>query len=241
MADNLHKGHRVRLRKRYLETGLKGFADVNILEFLLTYPIARGDTNPLAHRLLQEGKTLKGVLDMPHDQLIAIDGIGEHTAIFLELLQDVVKTYRLQERDQESVVIILDTVEKCGHYITPHFMGYREEAVFLLCLDAACKPLDCRELSRGSVNSANISVRKVVELALSKNATTVVLAHNHTSGIALPSVEDEQTTHLMRAALDAVGIPLVDHIIVSGSDFVSMAQSGFFDRIPPKRGDFYGI
>ena len=110
----------------------------------------------------------------------------------------------------------------------PYFFGERDEVVYLLCLDAKCKVLDCRMLFRGGVNSAGVSVRKIVETALACNATSVVLAHNHTSGIALPSKEDEATTRQIRTALDAVGILLADHIIVADDDFVSMADSGFF-------------
>ena len=97
--------------------------------------------------------------------------------------------------------------------------------VWLLCLDAKMVPIDCRLLFRGSVNAANISIRKVVEVALACNATFVVLAHNHTSGLALPSREDVRTTQRLRVALDAVGILLCDHIIVAGDDFVSMSDS----------------
>ena len=98
--------------------------------------------------------------------------------------------------------------------------------MFLLCLDAKCKVLCCKEIGEGSVNSASISVRKVVETALSANATTVVLAHNHPSGIAVPSNEDIQTTRRIAAALNAVEIYLADHIVVADGDYVSMVQSG---------------
>ena len=98
--------------------------------------------------------------------------------------------------------------------------------MFLLCLDAKCKVLCCKEIGEGSVNTASISVRKVVETALSANATTVVLAHNHPSGIAVPSNEDIQTTQRIAAALNAVEVYLADHIVVADGDYVSMVQSG---------------
>ena len=101
------------------------------------------------------------------------------------------------------------------------------ETVFLLCLDAKCKVLCCREIGQGSVNSAGISVRKIVEVALGANATTVVLAHNHPSGLALPSAEDIQTTRRVAAALKAVEVHLADHIVVADGDYVSMVQSGY--------------
>ena len=98
----------------------------------------------------------------------------------------------------------------------------------LLCLDAKRSPLACRIVSQGSVNSAEISIRKVVEAALAVNATSVVLAHNHPSGIALPSMEDVVTTKRMAVALDAVGITLDDHVVVADRDYVSLVQSGYY-------------
>ena len=130
--------------------------------------------------------------------------------------------------DRTSYEQVLDSTEKAGAFLVPYFFGARDEMVYLLCLDAKCKVLDCRMLSVGGVNTASVSVRKIVEAALACNATSVVLAHNHTSGIALPSKEDEATTRQIRTALDAVGILLADHIIVADDDFVSMADSGFF-------------
>ena len=100
--------------------------------------------------------------------------------------------------------------------------------MFLLCLDAKCKVLCCKEVGEGSVNSAGVPIRRIVEVALGVNATTVVLAHNHPSGIAIPSCDDIQTTLRVAAALDAVEITLADHIVVADGDFVSMVQSGYY-------------
>jgi DNA repair protein RadC len=77
-----------------------------------------------------------------------------------------------------------------------------------------------------------VPIRKIVELALSANATTVILAHNHPSGIAIPSEEDKEATERLAVALNAMDIILADHVVVPDEDFVSLAQSGIFD---PKR------
>lgn len=122
---------------------------------------------------------------------------------------------------------ILTSTAQCGQYLTPFFYGAVEEQVYLLCLDAKCKALDCILVQSGDVNSAGISVRKVVKAALDANATSVVLAHNHPSGVALPSEEDKRVTQVIRDALDAVDVLLADHIIVADGDFVSLAD----DRI----------
>ena len=123
---------------------------------------------------------------------------------------------------------ILRTIDQCGNYLVPYFFGREQETVFMLCLDAKCKVLCCKMVGEGSVNSANIPVRRVVEMALAANATTVVLAHNHPSGLAIPSADDIQTTQKIAAALATVEIILADHIVVSKDDYVSITQSNFY-------------
>jgi len=128
--------------------------------------------------------------------------------------------------NRSTQTVFLTSIRRCGEYLLPFFFGRRNETVYLLCLDAKCKVLSCREVGEGSVNSANVPIRRIVEMALAANATSVILAHNHPSGIALPSPEDVTTTHRVAAALATVDIQLVDHIVVADDDFVSMVQSG---------------
>ena len=108
------------------------------------------------------------------------------------------------------------------------FKNQRNETVYLLCLDAKCKLLCCKKVGEGSINSASVPVRRIVEIALGANATSVVLAHNHPSGLAIPSDEDKLTTRRIALALEAVEIRLVDHIIVAEDDYTSLAQSGMY-------------
>ena len=222
---SVHEGHRERLKRRFLQEGLDNFDEIQVLELLLFYAIPRRDTNPLAHRLLDQFGSLAGVLESPASTLGQVPGIGENAATLLQLITAVSRYYMIC---RASVGQPLNTVERCGAYLTPRFFGLRDEAVCALCLDAKCKPLACRILGQGSVNAAGVPIRKIVEFALSANATSVVLAHNHPSGIALPSQADIAATERLSVALDAVGIILADHIIVSDEDFVSMAASGVF-------------
>ena len=221
---SIHDGHRQRLKERFLQGGLDNFTDVQVLELVLFYCIPRKDTNPIAHALLDHFGSLSQVLEASVEELQKVPGIGENTAIYLTMLTQVGRYY-LVDRSQREV--ILPTIDKCGAYLVPYFFGRSTETVFLLCLDAKCKVLCCREIGQGSVNSAGISVRKIVEVALGANATTVVLAHNHPSGLALPSAEDIQTTRRVAAALHAVEVHLADHIVVADGDYVSMVQSGY--------------
>jgi len=231
-TETIHNGHRERLKKRFLEEGLDHFTDIQVLELLLFYAIPRSDTNPIAHRLLAHFGSLAHVLEADVEELKKVSGIKDHAATLLALVIDLCRYYQVNCARQMEV---LTTLEDCGKYLVPCFFGRTRETVFLLCLDAKCKVLCCREIGEGTVNTAAISVRKVVETALEANATTVVLAHNHPSGIAVPSHEDIQTTRRIAAALHAVEIHLADHIVVAEGDYVSMVQSGcrFDDYLLP--------
>ena len=225
MGDaSIHTGHRERLKRRFREEGLDNFTDIQALELLLFYSIPRVDTNPIAHALLEHFGSLSQVLEASIEELQKVKGISEHTAILLQLIPQLGRYYQV---DCSQRIEVLTSLDACGAYLVPRFFGRNKETVFLLCLDAKCKVLCCKEIGEGSVNSASISVRKVVETALAANASSVVLAHNHPSGIALPSDEDVQTTRRIAAALSAVEIQLVDHIVVAEGDYVSMVQSGY--------------
>ncbi len=222
---SIHSGHRQRLKDRFRREGLDNFDELYVLELLLFYCIPQKDTNPLAHRLLDHFGSLAGVLDATAEELEKVDGVGQNVSTFLSLITQVGRYYQVKRAEPGE---ILRTIEQCGNYLVPYFFGRERETVFMLCLDAKCKVLCCKKIGEGSVNSANVPIRRVVELALGANATTVVLAHNHPSGLAIPSADDVQTTHRVAAALEAVEITLADHIVVSRDDYVSIVQSQYY-------------
>lgn len=222
--SGIHDGHRARLKKRFLNHGLDNFDDHNALELLLFHSVPRRDTNELAHALIDRFGSLSEVFDAPVEELMKVSGIGEASALLIKLVPQMSRRYLISRTAPDK---ILSSTRKAGEYITPYFFGERDEVVYMVCLDAKFKVIACRMLARGSVNSANINVRKVVETALSFNSTSVILAHNHTSGIAFPSNEDKATTRRVLDALRAVDINLSDHIIVADDDFFSFADHDF--------------
>ncbi|PKM72902.1 MAG: hypothetical protein CVU91_07715 [Firmicutes bacterium HGW-Firmicutes-16] len=222
----VHDGHRERMKKKLLEQGLDVFDDHNVLELLLFYSMPRRDTNPLAHELLNTFGSLEAVFEAPADELSKVSGIGENSVTLLKLIPEVSRRYII---DKNRFDDILDSSKKTGEYLAARYMYERDEVVYVICLDAKCKIICCKELFRGVANSAEISIRKIAELALAKNATSVIISHNHTSGIALPSMEDEITTKKLKTALVSMGITLADHIIVADGDFISMADSRLLD------------
>ena len=222
---SIHDGHRQRLKDRFRQEGLDKFDEIQVLELLLFYAIPQRDTNPLAHRLLEHFGSLAQVLEAPAEELEKVSGVGANVATLLSLTTALARYYMVSRGNQTAV---LTSTEMCGDYLLPYFVGRRNETVFLLCLDAKCKVLGCKEVGEGSVNSASVPIRRIVEMALSMNATSVVLAHNHPSGLAIPSGEDVQTTRRLAVALDTVDITLADHVVVADDDYVSMAQSGLY-------------
>ena len=219
---SIHDGHRQRLKDRFLREGLDGFTDIQVLELLLFYAVPRRDTNPIAHALLERFGSLAKVLDAPVVKLTQVDGISENGATFLKLVREIERRYALSQGEE----IILNTIDDCCEYLSRFFKGKKNETVFLLSLDAKLKMLSCREVGEGSVNYASVPIRRVVEMALDDGATSVILAHNHPSGIAIPSNDDIQTTRRLAMALSTVEIQLADHIVVAEDEYVSMVQSG---------------
>ncbi len=225
----LHAGHRQRMKERFIKHGLETFDDHNVLEILLFYAIPRGDINPLAHELMNRFGKLSDVFDAPIEELKKVNGMGDNAAALIKLIPQISRRYMISRAISQEDVYLTDS-KKAGRFIVPYFYGAREETVYMICLDAKCKVLNCRIMFKGEVNSANVSMRKIVENALAYSATSVIMAHNHPSGIALPSKEDERTTERIIDALGAVDIVLADHIVVADEDFVSMADNGFFRR-----------
>ena len=219
-------GHRQRVKERFRKEGLDHFDEVHALELLLFYAKPRVDTKPLARALLDRFGSFSQVLEATPVELEGVEGVGENISTFLMLVREAGRYYQISS---ESPRVALKTPEEYGKYMVSRFYGRRNETVFMLCLDAKGKLLNCQMIGEGDVNSANIPVRKMVELALAANATVVVLGHNHPSGYAVPSIEDKMTTANLATALGAMGIVLADHIIVADGDYISMVQSKMHD------------
>ena len=221
----IHDGHREKMRRRFLSGGLEQFADHEALELLLYYAIPRRDTNPIAHALIDRYGSLSAVLAAPVEDLQKVEGIGESAAILLKLVPRLCAKARLADADRQE--LILNTASRAGAYLLERFYGEQNEVIYQLCLDRKGKLLACKKLGEGSIASAALDVRKLVENAILHSASSVVLAHNHPSGIASPSHEDYAATDRARNALETIGVALADHIIVADGDFGALAGGGY--------------
>ena len=209
----VHEGHRDRMKREFLQGGLRHFSEPRVLELLLFYSRLQGDVNPLAHRLLAPRH---------HVDKTYFPGVGENTVVLLKLIPAVAARYLASRTSAD--VIISDSASLRTLFL-PYFFGARNEMSFLACFDGKLKLLGVRLLSEGSPSANEISLRKIATEALALGATAVVLAHNHPSGIATPSQEDIFITHYIRDALQPLGITLYDHVIMTDDDMVSLKDS----------------
>jgi DNA repair protein RadC len=214
-----HEGHRQRLKNRFLSDGLDSFETHNILELLLFYSIPQKDTNGIAHALLDTFGSLKGVFEADFEELIKIDGVKENTATLLKLIPEVTRAYFHEEMEEEK---IFDTAEKIGKYFISKYIGETNEVVYAMLLNNSYGLLDVIRIHEGSVNSAKVSPRKIVDEVVRHNAAMVVIAHNHPNGLAVPSMEDIDTTSSLFSSLSSLDITLIEHFLVAGREFLPL-------------------
>ena len=129
MSGNVHEGHRARLKGKYLEHGLGSFTDVEALELLLFFAIPRANTNELAHALLERYGSIRGVLDAPAGDLVAVPGIGDNAAHFLETIREALKRYITSPNKETNYIF---SSSDAGKYFVPILRYETTEKVFLM-------------------------------------------------------------------------------------------------------------
>ena len=220
----LHDGHRNRLKNRFLNEGLTNFEDHNVLELLLFYSIPRSDTNEIAHELLNKFGSLHGVFEAGMEDLMSVNGISRHSAVLIKMIPELFVVYG---RDKVRDIQKINSSDDAKQFFIPRFYGKVREQVQLVLLDDKMNIIKWVKIYEGSVNSANVPIRKIVEIAIENRATNVIIAHNHPTGLILPSKDDLRATAKVREALALVDIKLLDHVIVSDNEAASLKDSGY--------------
>ncbi len=222
-ALSMHEGHRNRLKTRFLEEGLDGFEDHQILELLLFYVIPRRDTNEIAHRLLKKYGSLSGVFEADPKDLATTPGVGDNSAVLLVLIRSLARIYL---KDRWGNRPTLNSTAKAGEYVLTLCAGRTYEVFYVICLDAQYHVIYPALVHEGTIDQAPVYPRIIVETALRHKAHSVILAHNHPGGSPEPSPQDIEVTKRIRHALEPISIAVVDHIIAAGEVFVSCAGKG---------------
>lgn len=214
------------MKNRFLNEGMRHFADHEILEMLLYYAIPKKDTNALAHILLERFGSLHLVFEADYQELCSVEGVGKHTAMLLRMIPDLLRAYQVSQT--RGKLLMLKEPESIVEYLRPRFFGRTREEMFLLCFDDGGGLVYDGVLFEGTVNAVQVHMRELIGVVLRVGATNVILAHNHPKGLAIPSSDDLAVTYMVDKGLRVVGARLVDHFIVTVDDAMSMRASGYF-------------
>jgi DNA repair protein RadC len=214
---------RAELLAHYQTSDLQGFSDRNMLEMLLHFAIPYRNTAGIADDLLAQFGNLPSILNAGIHQTINVPGMTLESSVLIDMVMKVAQ--RAVERQNEATDL-LDTDEKVGAFLLRKFFGMTRETLLLLCLDNSCRLISCTQLSKGVSNRTGIDLRTICETAFRCNAPVAILAHNHPGGRAYPSDEDIRVTRRIQEMLHQLDIELVDHFIIAGDQWKSMAKMG---------------
>ena len=235
LPENVPVGHRKRLRERFIKSGLEGFADYEVVELLLSLGTPRKDCKPQAKEALKRFKTLRGVLSASMEELQQIKGIGPHSAFGIKLMQDVARKY-LKEQIIDKPVF--QSSQEIFDYLYHSMRDLKTEVFKVIYLTSQNQIIDTSDLVEGTVNSATVAPRKIVEQALSHNAVALIFAHNHPSGNCEPSKSDKDITRDLVFAGSTVQIKILDHLIIGDNRYFSFAGEGLISQYEM---DFLGL
>ena len=203
------------MKERFLKDGnFDSFSDVNILEMLLFYAIPMKDTNPIAHALLDKFGSLDCVFNASYDSILSVPGVTPNAASLISMVPSLTKVYFDCATSQTDSIT---SSAQASQYLIPKFIGLTHETLYLIALNKRGKILKFALISSGNASSTDSDIRKIVSILLDCKATAAIISHNHPNGLCVPS-----------RVLSSVDIRLVDHIIISGKEYFSLASNSRF-------------
>lgn len=224
----IHNGHRKRVKQRYIEEGFDAFSDHEIIELILFYCIPQKNTNELAHRIVNEFGNLHDLLEADPRDIVRRCGVTLNVAILISLMAPLSRRYLKQKWGNRPV---LNSSTKAGNYAISLFAGRVYECFYVICLNSQNRVNYAALVHEGTINEAPVYPRIIVETALRHKANSIVLAHNHPGGSLKASNADIDVTRKICQAMKPLSIGVVDHIIVAGDQYISLAEQGIIDTL----------
>ena len=223
------EGHRQRLRDKFLAQGIEAFTDAEIIELLLTFGTPRSDCKEAARALLAQFGSLPAVLDAAPVQLQQVKGVGPKNTFALHFIQGVARRYLHQRVVGKEYV---RSSREVADYLIHSMRGLQHEVLTVVFLDAAHAVIDAAVVAEGTVTVNTIYPRELVKAALARNASALVIAHNHPSGSLTPSRQDSELTRSLYLVCSFMHLDLLDHLIIGAGDQVySFADQGLMATI----------
>ncbi len=222
---NMHAGHRDRLLDLVYECGLDKVSKVQQMEFILFYLFPRGDTNPLAHRLLDKFENVSNSMNASLSELTSIYGIGPRTAKYLKLMPEA---YHLYSSELLGDRIDLTKFYSMCDYCEDLVRTNNTEALYIIALTARGKVIRKSRLARGSFNYVTISAEAVASFIFSTKPAFVIMVHNHPGGLARASEGDLTGHKRMRHLVNVHDCILADHLIIGENGIYSLNKMRYY-------------
>jgi DNA repair protein RadC len=217
-------GHRERMRDRLLDRGPDGIADYELLEMLLFFAQPKGDTKPVAKRLINQFGSYGNALAAPARALEAVEGVGRHSVAALKLVHAAAVRLARSEVMDRPVMCNWDALMD---YLNAALARERIEQFRVLFLDSKNRLIADEAQARGTVNHTPVYPREIVKRALELHAASLILTHNHPSGDPTPSCDDIIMTQQIVEAAKALSIAVHDHVIVGNGTWLSFRREGY--------------
>lgn len=224
-GKRIHMGHRRRMRQIALTEGLDRFTDIQIVEMFLFSVFPNGDTNPLAHRLLERFGSIRGILEASREELLTVRGIGESAANFIRFTQLFAGHYLRSSSFSDPVKKRFQTTDAIKKYFEGVFLGVTVEQIRAMTITEDLCLVKEKMILAGTFGKVELSARKLADFALRNGCDRVIIAHNHPRGLAVPSGIDCDVTTKLSRLLFELDILLLDHVIVSPSGSISLRGS----------------
>ena len=226
-SGDIGKGHRQRLREKFVKSGLDGFNDYEIIELLLSLGTPRKDCKQPAKEAIKKFKTLRGVLEASPEELQQIDGIGAHNAFAIRLVQEVAREF-LKEKAFDKPVY--ESAKEVFDYLYHSMRDLKKEVFKVLYLSSQNQIIEIEDLFEGTLDSSPVSPREVMERAIKYSAASLIFVHNHPSGNPEPSKSDKELTRDLVFASRIMRVRVLDHIIIGENKYFSFAGEGLIEE-----------
>jgi len=234
-SENTHRGHRKRLREKFLKSGLTGFHDYEVVELLLSLGTPRRDCKAAAKEAIKRFQTLRGVLEASTEELQQIEGIGAHSAFGIKLAQEVAREYLHAKIIDKP---FYKSSQEVFDYLYHSMRGLKKETFKVIYMNNQNQIIDTVDLAQGTVNASAVSPREVIEGTIKNNATSLIFVHNHPSGNPKPSGSDKALTRELVFVARVMRIKVLDHIIIGDNKYYSFTSEGLIEEY---ESDFMNI
>lgn len=225
--ENIHKGHRERLRETTNTIGFENLPEHQQLELLLSFVIPRKDTNPIAHDLIKKFGSFSAVLDANPKNLMQVKGIGEVAANLISVCGKIPFAYRISKMKQKTV---LTCPSQIINYFEDIAVSSSTEKFYIIYLNTKNEVIKYEIFGDNSLDKVSIDFRDLIQKVLMYNSKGVIVCHTHPEGSANPSRQDLEFTKQLFVALSIIGIKLCDHIIFATTENFSFFNEGIIDK-----------